>query len=431
MENILKLIGKFIGEKFALLDTIYLKRSEALKPKGTTATSINGYVEILPPRPAIGDRYILMPKVKNLYIGIYFLNFGRTGSKTFKIVGDANAIAAADGANCFASLAGNGAKTGHIPITPNQELKIYTGVASYKDRATMTNTVQEYDLNGTLINSSVCTISAANPQPFIPLANTAAISVHITGTGKIRYIKIWQAAGSPDKQKIYRWDGIAWQTDPIPQGTMLTVKGKTFGLIGEFQRTRQVSLVTIPELPIAVGKMVSTSNIRLTQTLQNDNYIVRIFVKRRRFCKKLNGKLANQTKYYESIKYRVHNPSAKNVWYQDPRIKLSREIINGEQTNILPYTWFDLVQIVFTKASRITKKEGGLAGFVTNKYYPSTGLYCRNKRKRQNQPDYADFAICLSKKVEGKWINGEKTYLRISQCARTDMHTYVMVNNLI
>lgn len=412
MENILKIMGRFVGEKFALLETIYQKKGEV--PSSLSSTNvINGYVEMLPPRPVKEDRYIIANQPQGtLYEGIYHLNFGRNRKNgKFFIIGD-NQVKAT-GTKCWVVInATNEVYTSLIPVHPGANLKIYTGTRKFKSRTGLTHTIEEYDTSGILIKSSVFNVLGPTPTNYTTASNTQTIKLKITGEGEILYIKVWEHTNKIiDHSKIYCWNGKEWVTEKVPENTLITVKGKSFALIHQSHRFNKVSLVTIPKLSLIEGKVTMNQSIKLKSPIINDNYIFKIFVKRKRLCKRVTNGWGYKNKYFEILKPRSKGLISSEEWKQ-PSFSPSRVPITGDSFDALPYTWNSLLGNIFVFYSMMTNG----AKFSQGKLYPRTGLYCRNKHLTRTKFEFADFAICLSKKIGGKWVDGEKTYFRLRQC---------------
>lgn len=75
-----------------------------------------------------------------------------------------------------------------------------------------------------------------------------------------------------------------------------------------------------------------------------------------------------------------------------------------------------LVFLVFTAGGYIPNE----VEFKPTKYYPSNGFIGKRERGRK-EGLYADFAVCLSKKINGKWKNGEMCYFRLCQIKEIPM----------
>lgn len=423
MDKVLQRVGRFLGEKFALIDRVYLKKGELPKQTGRNSGVVDGYVDMLPPRPVKGDRYVIRPDSPMLFKGIYYLNFGRNREdRVFKIIGDSEAKAV--GTNREASVSGAGVETGKIAVSAGGTLRVM--VAAATDRRKMNGVVDEYNGAGILVKTGVLGDNGYFHAEYRVSAETQRVVLRVTGTGSISNIKVWEACGLANHGCVYCWDGLAWREERVMQGVLLGVKGKGYGLVPEEKQFREVCMVSVPKLEIASGVFSGIKKINLRQEV-NGEYEVRLFVKRRRLCKaKKEAKALAKNKYWECLEKRKHHVRYTVQWYQPLNVPLSRRFRTTTGCVSLDYSWGDLVRLVFTKAGQIS----GKTNVVADKYYPSTGLYCRSKHKNRKESDYADYALCLAKKVGGKWIEGEKSYFRIRQFKKVSMEETVCVRVL-
>lgn len=422
MEKILQHIGRFLGEKFALIDRIYAKKGEVPEGKGGGVTTVNGYVDMLPPRPVKGDRYIIRPENTILFTGIYYLNFGFNRKKDFRIIGDKDAQATLN--KNWAYTSGNGIKTGLIPFQGSL-LKIYVGVEGMGKHSNLTITVEEYNVNDEIIKSSVCKISGLVPENFIPDGNAKKIKIHITGTVPIAYIKIWE--GNPDipvnPNLIYFFNGENWENETVAEGSVLGVKGKTFLLNQYGNRFQVTELNNIPKIEVKEGVLTAGvgTKIPLKNPVLNDDYFIRYFCRRRRWCSLFSKKRIHKNKYFECTHKRIYVDSFSKVrWKQQAvpplfsKFKVPVEI--GKPITEIPIMFGHLVFLVFTAGGYIPNE----VEFKPTKYYPSNGFIGKRERGRK-EGLYADFAVCLSKKINGKWKNGEMCYFRLCQIKEIPM----------
>lgn len=425
MDKILQRVGRFLGEKFALIDRIYVKKGDVLPKSGSMP--INGFVDKLPPRPVKGDCYMIQPGNDVLYKGIYYLNFGRNHrmADEFKITGDATAIAT--GSERWATTTGNGVETGFIGVEAGQDLSVYVGVKKLADLSAMNIIVEEYGGDNGLIRSSPCSLTYYDSAIHRITGSTTQIKIKVKGSVSIGYIKVWQAGGRTEYDKIYRSTVNGWVKEAIPQGARLGVKGKSFVLVNESGKIRQVETMRLPSLDVYVGVIMSPEKqVRLRTSFVNDGYVVRIFAKKRRMCKRVDKSIVVKNKYFECRFPRRHRWEEVR-WIQPSPVVFSRkEVTTAGEVAELPFTWQELVNLIFVKGSTIV----GSNGFTGDKYYPSTGLAPSSFRIQGEEGDYADVGLCLSKRINRRWVNGEMCYLRIAQSKRIDMMNRVAVRRL-
>ena len=415
MENLLKNLGRFIGEKFSLLDTVFL-RKEDYHPDRKTNFTVNGYLPMLPPRPVEGDAYILEPSAQGPYRGIYYLNFGRNKREdgTFQIIGDPEAKAQGNGAT--ANAGGDGIVSGLIPLSAAVPLRIGIAFSEPETFRAVAVNVDQYNAEGGLLRSSSLAIqSAYYPSDFVPAAGTASVGIRLRGKGGIIYLKVWEKMPSGTSlHKIYRFRHNTWQTENVPEGQIVAVKGKTFSLVKTAEGFRTFSNVSIPKLCLREGVADINSFMTLKEAVPNDNYYLRIFVRRRRLCKNAERDKVYKNKYWECRKKRVHNPSAFPIRFAQPAdIALSRVRQEGKMIGKLSWKWLQLANTVFTIGKDISVNNSKRT-FNLLKHYPSTGLYNKDRHRKAGRPEYADLAICLSKRVNKHFVDGEKTYFRLA-----------------
>ena len=422
MEKILQHIGRFLGEKFALIDRIYAKKGEVPEGKGGGVTTVNGYVNMLPPRPVKGDRYVIRPENTTLFTGIYYLNFGFNRKKKFRIIGDKDAQATLN--KNWAITTGSGVKTGLIPFEGSL-LKIYVGVEGRGKHNNLTITIEEYNVNDEMIKSSVCKIPGLEPEDFIPDGNAKKIKIHITGTVPIAYIKVWEGnrAIPVNPNMIYFFNGEKWENETVAEGTVLGVKGKTFLLNRYGNRFQVVKLNNIPKIEVKDGVLSANeaAKIPLKNAVINDNYFIRYFCRRRRWCSLSTGKRIHKNKYFECTHSRVFVDSFSKLKWKQVAVptlfsKFKIPVETGKPITEISILFAQLVMLVFTPGIYIPDQ----IKFETTKYYPSNGFVGKRERERK-EGLYADFAVCLSKKINGKWINGEMCYFRLCQIKKVSM----------
>lgn len=427
MDNILGFVGRFFGEKIALLDKIYAKKGE-VGAVDRGVNFINGYSDALPPRPVLGDKYVIKGGTEALYVGVYYLNFGfnQRDKSVFKVVGDAQAQAT--GARRLASLAGAGVRTGHIPIRAGASLMLHVGIDKVVASMDVNVSVEEYNAGGGLIQTGALKVGGYERLSYVPDANTVSVVLHVKGSGGIRYIKVWDSVASVpvNFSAVYCWNGSVWEERGVPAGGILRVKGRNFGLMPVGGGFCKVNTVHLPKLEIKGGLLPAGDAIRLLRQTDQE-YVVRLYVKRRRIIwVKAANKCMNRTKYYECLRARIHNNSIRVYYLQSEGVVLSRKVVESGSW-FLPYTWKNLVALVFTIGSSI---RGKVPAPMRIKFYPSTGFSHRNKHDTKINADYADFALCFAKRIGGEWVEGERCYFRLAQKKGVSMEDFVTVRVL-
>lgn len=433
MEKILQRLGRFLGEKFALIDEVYLKKGEIPAEYDKDISTVNGYVDMLPPRPVKGDKYIIRPGNKKLYTGIYNLNFGFNNKKykSFHIVGDNKAHASGQGR--WANTTGAGVETGMIPFEGDL-LKIYVGVSGGKKHDNLNITVEEYNGSDQMVKSSILVISKLEPENFVPDVHATKIKIRITGTVPIAYIKVWEGKSSrfAEQDKVYFFNGQSWEIRKVTEGAIIGVKGKSYLLNRNIQGFQIREIYNIPKIEIKEGTLSVglSKNIPLKEPVRNNDYVIRYFCRRRRWCTLANGKRVHKNKYFECTHPRVFVDSfSTSHWLQRPPSLFSKFTVpveNGELIKEIPIKFIEFICLVFTPVTNIS----GLWDFPwINKFYPSNG-FIGKREKAEEEGSYADFAICLSKKLNGKWKNGEMCYFRIIGLKKVRMNSKVSVRLL-
>ena len=410
MENILRFIGRFLGEKIALLDTIYAKKGEVGVSKGGEVYAVDGYVDCLPPRPVKGDKYIIRPGVDDLYMGIYYLNFGFNSrdKSVFKIIGDSQAQA--KGTRRTALLTNGDVRTGRITIRQGAKLKLQVGIGRVAATNHIQVSVEEYNHSGGLVKTGSLSVYSYGAMNYIPDPSTVEVVVLLKGNGVVYYVKLWEMlTDQPDYSSLYCWDGVKWDKLGVPQGVVVGVKGKNFGLVSVLEGFRKVGVFFLPKVEIKGGQWAAGNFISLCKPADQD-YTLRLYVKRRRSVKiKRFNRKSNRVKYSECLKAREYHPNFTVKRIQVSGVVFSRlQVLKGKWE--LPYTWKNLVELVFTQGKNIINR-GPL--ITPSKFYPSTGYHCRDKHRARNRADYADFAMCYAKRIGGEWVEGERCYFRV------------------
>lgn len=370
---------------------------------------VDGYVEMLPPRPVPEDRYIIRPDVTDLYAGIYYLNCGRSSGKGFRIVGDVEAVCPApDYADmcCYADLGKGDVITGWIPVERVTSVVVVWGTSG----SGVSKTVEQYNEANVLLETDTTTNER---KQYLLREGVTKLRIRVNQKqgGRFSFVKVFKLNGQAVHNRIYRWMGSGWVTEPVRNGLPVYVKGKEFYLRQRGNAFRKIEEYSIPRLDIVGGEHNMEELIRLKERVAPDNYMLRFYCRRRRCKRKNDGTYYRMSKYCECRYARKHrewpNGGGHLRWPQPVLRHNSRQyIVSKRPFDRLELSWKDLFDRVFVSELNIYGK-----GPADN-FWPDTGLKCRHLTNKDFS-SYADFGICLAKRINGKLVNGEMTYLRL------------------
>lgn len=394
-----------------------------------TKTYIDGYVEALPPRAAIGDCYVLkdygfyddssFPITSYVWQGCYFLKRKARFENIFAGNNYENE-----------NLQLTSINTGLIPLPTTTKIIIHT--SNYDNW--VDGIIQFYDSSKQLISTINNAHLLKNYVYDVP--NNCKYITIIVENDKINFLKIWYQNNNIlyRSAKIYEFgrDG-QWHIHPIPDAKVINIKGG----VEELYKTpynnngtvyKKRLKCNIPKIHL-INVKFDYNSWRMNQKiiidnneheLENFNYHVKLFIKKKR---------KNQPSSSSKISYSEINRSNlsgnKNNYlslefpYTVAKDLDSRRILDVLHTNkstegkyMLPYTYKELFDYIFTKIDDIIKNHDN-SSIPLGSFAAATGCYKTTYKETGKVSSYADFAICLSRKIKGKWVDGEKTYFRI------------------
>ena len=189
---------------------------------------------------------------------------------------------------------------------------------------------------------------------------------------------------------IYRYDpDEGWVKEAIP-GNVVQVKGCDYELKRDTNGRlfRKVFTVNVPKIEyLGVDK---NGTIRIKPIHSIDNLVVRLYIKKRK---------SRRTPYSRNRSRDVgrYVEKTKRLKNRDSEDSLSKRALI--RSNELPYTDKQLYHSAFkVYPDGVIKRTNGL----------------RLRKKDHSAKDtYADIAMCLARKVNGAFVNGEMSYFRI------------------
>jgi hypothetical protein len=371
---------------------------------------ISGYVDALPPRPVKGDCYVIKPKEKRhevfqdsyyyCYEGIYYLN---RNNKKETYAGDNDA-----------EFDGNAIETGLIELSEDRRLVVWG--KSTLDTAS--------GINGDIFKlfyyneSKVKTGESGNFSGLSKITVPDGVKyirvIYTIGNNnyRLKFLRVYQVNTDIRPGIVYRFNGTQWERKPIPQGSLLPTKDGYFIL--KFNPVSQAYVpelnVRIPKIQIQSTRFVPDTNSNRWDRIQIVNksevflqaYILKTFVR-----KKFQSR-RKKTSYYEIKNKREYHVGNSRIPQNETAFNESRSMTRGTHNYLFPVSWQALFFTVFSSITDMT----GSKSRIRDEWVASTGI-----RKRILTEDgiyytsnKADFAFCLSKKVKGKWIDGEMTY---------------------
>jgi hypothetical protein len=378
---------------------------------------ISGYVDALPPRPVKGDCYVIKEFGKrnpvfnggisghSCYEGIYYLNRKRSTEVDVSYVGD-NDAEFDDGV----------IQTGLIELSDDRRLLIW-GKSTYYLQAGLNDRIKVYYYNENKNKTGesgdlrdLIRITVPDGVKYIRVVYTLSNKIH-----RLKYLKVYQVNPKLKFGIVYQFDGTAWVQKTIPQGTVLPMKDgcyilKPFPAYGEQiyrpeinSQLPKIQMQSTLFLPDTDKKRWDYIQILNKREVLGKDYNVRIFVKKR------FGKKKRKKSYYEIKNRRMRRASATSYLPQNNNAILAAA--SGRQTGnepYLPYQWQALFFTVFCSVSEMI----GNKDHIRDEWVASTGIKKRilTKDGVYYSSNRVDFAVCLSKKVKGKRVDGEMTF---------------------
>lgn len=422
---------------------------------------INGIVPALPPRPAIGDRYIIAPsKVVSSFsyggdptktwIGNYLLQWNR---RQKKYVGDNNAIVNSS----YVSSGQISIAAGAFSVMAVRAMFTNTSITGKWIFAE--GTVLFYDANNTVI-STVGIPTTSTPIDVPINAVKYALSFSTPAGYKLKYVKSWFqrteiTENTQSSRKLYGavyeyqknkgWviRGVRFQTELITKNglykatlmksTRLDSEAKDQYACGLFRVEPNVIVPRVEVKSIVVPINSNTPIIIDTQNQIITDRAYFVHIERRRKSKSRNIKAAKMG--YKTVRYVEHKQARTNentmMVTRMPQISFApsgrRLNARNEITISLPYSYAEIFNNVFVNISSVVANHPDKQIHIMTQpeYIPNCGIY----RKLKNGGDltlssYAHFAIRLSTIVKGKRIYGERSYFSISMKGGSMINIY-------